>query len=541
MKHKQKKETPIVPIGKEQVLEAARILAKYKAGKANLEGRIVENQEWYKLRHWDQMRKKKKGEVEPTSAWLFNCIENKHADAMDHFPLPTVLPREEGDRAQAKLLSGILPVILSQNDFEETYAAVWQDMLIGGTGIYGIFWDSEKAGGLGDITVAPVDPLSIFWEPGVTDLQKSRHLFTVELTDKDLLTDQYPQLEDNLKGNGMEPTRYVYDDSVDTSQKVPVVDWYYKKQVQGKTVLHFCKFAGDTVLFSSENQGQEWYAHGEYPFVVNSLFPLKGTPAGFGYVDVGKNAQEYIDRGNAAILQNMLFNAKPRHFIVNGGAVNEEEYADTANDFVHVDGTLGQDSVMPIPPNPLNGIYLDIINGKIDELKETTGNRDVSTGGTISGVTAASAIAALQEAGSKLSRNHIHSSYRAVRKVCLQVVELIRQFYDLPRTFRITGEEGYEYLSYENSGILPVPFEQGEFAGYTKPLFDVEITVQKQSPYSRLSQNELALQFFNAGLFNPALAPQALACLDMMEFDRKSFVEKKIRENALHFPMKNEE
>ncbi len=499
-----------------------------------MEGRIVENQEWYKLRHWDCMRKKKKGEVEPTSAWLFNCIENKHADAMDQFPLPSVLPREEGDREQAKLLSHILPVILSQNDFEETYSAVWQDMLIGGTGIYGIFWDADKAGGLGDITLTAVDPLSIFWEPGVTDLQKSRHLFTVELMDQDLLTQQYPQLEGNLETGGVEMQRYLYDDTVDTSHKAPVVDWYYKKRVNGKTVLHFCKFVGETVLFSSENTypaGQGWYNHGQYPFVMNPLFPLKGTPAGFGYVDIGKNAQEYIDRGNGAVLQNMLFNAKPRHFIVNGGAVNEEEYADTANDFVHVDGTLGQDSVMPIPPNPLNGIYLDIIHGKIDELKETTGNRDVSTGGTISGVTAASAIAALQEAGSKLSRNHIHASYRAVKRVCLQVVELIRQFYDLPRTFRIMGEEGYEYLSYENSGILPTPFDGGEFTGYTQPLFDVEITVQKQSPYSRLSQNELALQFFNAGLFNPQLATQALACLDMMEFDRKSFVEKKIREN----------
>ena len=537
MKHnkQQEKQAPVLPIGKEQIREAARILAKYKAGKANLEGRIVENQEWYKLSHWDCMRKKKKNEVEPTSAWLFNCIENKHADAMDQFPLPSVLPREEGDKAQAKLLSDILPVILSQNDFEETYAAVWQDMLIAGTGIYGVFWEPEKAGGMGDITITAVDPLSIFWEPGVTHLQKSRHLFTVELMDNDLLMDRYPQLEGNLGQSGVEVGRYLYDDTVDTSHKSPVVDWYYKKQVKGKTVLHYCKFVGETVLFSSENSyppQQGWYNHGEYPFVANPLFPLKGTPAGFGYVDIGKNAQEYIDRGNQAILQNMLFNAKPRHFIVNGGAVNQEEYADTANDFVHVDGTLGQDSVMPIPPNPLNGIYLDIIHGKIDELKETTGNRDVSTGGTISGVTAASAIAALQEAGSKLSRNHIHTAYRAVKRVCLQVVELIRQFYDLPRTFRIMGEQGTQYLTFENSGLLPTPFEGGEFSGYTQPLFDVEITVQKQSPYSRLSQNELALQFFGAGLFNPAIADQALACLDMMEFDRKSFVEKKIRENA---------
>ena len=117
--------------------------------------------------------------------------------------------------------------------------------------------------------------------------------------------------------------------------------------------------------------------------------------------------------------------------------------------------------------------------------------------------------------------------------MCLQVVELIRQFYDMPRCFRIVGNSGYEYVEYQNTNLQPVPVEESElFSGYTMPLFDVEIGVQKQSPYSRLSQNEMALQFLNAGMFNPQMADQALACLDMMDFDRKEMVEKRITENA---------
>ena len=56
----------------------------------------------------------------------------------------------------------------------------------------------------------------------------------------------------------------------------------------------------------------------------------------------------------------------------------------------------------PIEVFPLNGTYYQVYQGKIEELKETSGNRDFSQGSTASGVTAASAIAALQEAGSKL-------------------------------------------------------------------------------------------------------------------------------------------
>ena len=185
--------------------------------------------------------------------------------------------------------------------------------------------------------------------------------------------------------------------------------------------------------------------------------------------------------------------------------------------------------------NALKEIYVSVINNKIDELKETTGNRDISTGGTTSGVTAASAIAAMQEAGSKLSRDNSKAAYRAYRKIVLMVIELIRQFYDLPRQFRILGENGTaRYVQYSNAGIMPQAqgMEMGIDLGYRLPLFDVEITAQKQSPYSKMSQNELALQFYQAGFFNPQMADQALACLDMMDFDRKEFIMQKIAQNG---------
>jgi hypothetical protein len=526
-------------IGKEQIQKANITLQKYKEGKANLEKRIVDNEQWYKIRHWECMRKNDTSEVQPSSAWLFNCIANKHADAMDNFPSPNVLPREEGDKAEAEMLTSIIPVILDQCDFEETYSDVMNYKLKMGTGVYGVFWDKSKMNGLGDISIRKIDLINLFWESGIMDIQKSRNLFHVELADNDLLMGAYPQLQGKLGTATMDITKYIYDDNVDTNNKSIVVDWYYKKAVNGKTVLHYVKYVNDEVLFATENDpnfaDRGWYDHGMYPFVFDPLFITEGTPTGFGYIDVGKDSQEYIDRGNQAIMKNMLANAKPRHFIRSDGSVNEEEYADTSKDFVHVDGNLGQDSIIPVQGKPLNDIYVTVINNKVDELKETTGNRDISTGGTTSGVTAASAIAAMQEAGSKLSRDNNKASYRAFRKMCVMIIELIRQFYDLPRCFRIMGENGAaRYVQYSNAGIQPQfqGTDLGMDMGYRLPLFDIEVTAQKQSPYSKMSQNELALQFFGAGFFNPQIADQALACLDMMDFDRKHFVMQKIAENG---------
>ena len=525
-------------IGTKQIQEAEQIRLKYKEGKANLEQRIIDNEQWYKLRHWESLRDKK-NDVQPTSAWLFNCIANKHADAMDNFPAPNILPREDGDKDEAKTLSDIIPVILDQCDFQQTYSDVMQYKIKSGTGVYGVFWDKGKLNGLGDVTIKKIDLINLFWESGVTDIQKSRNLFHVELADNAVLEQTYPQLQNKLSSSTASIGKYNYDDSVDTTNKSAIVDWYYRKAQNGKTVLHYCKYVNDNVLFATENDpnfaDRGIYDHGDYPFIFDVLFPCEGTPAGFGYIDIGKDCQSYIDRGNQAIMQNMLANSKPRYFIRADGSIREEEYADMTNDFVHVDGNLGQDSISPIQGKPLNTIYVNVIKDKIDELKETTGNRDISTGGTSSGVTAASAIAAMQEAGSKLSRDNNMASYRAYRRMCIMIVELIRQFYDLPRCFRITGQNGVaQFVNYSNNNIQPQSqgMAFGRDLGYRVPMFDIEVTAEKQSPYSKLSQNELALQFFGAGFFNPQIADQALACLDMMDFDRKDFIVQKISQNG---------
>ena len=527
------------PIGQEQLRQANLTLQKYKEGKANLEQRVIDNEEWYRLRHWECMRGKKKQQVEPVSAWLLNAIANKHADAMDNYPAPNILPREKADVEEARRLSDIVPVVLEQTGYEGTYSEAWWDKLIGGTAIYGVFWDSGKLNGLGDIAVEPVDVLNLFWEPGITDIQDSANVFHLSLADNKALESSYPQLSGNLGGSTLDLSKYVYDDTVDTSGKSVVVDWYYKKQVGQTTVLHYCKYVNDTVLYATENDEtmakRGWYDHGKYPFVFDPLFRVKGTPCGFGYIDIGKGAQEYIDRGDQAVMQNMLSNAKPRYFIRSDGSVNEAEYGDMTKDFVHTDGNLGQDSILPIAGKGLSSIYLNVLDRKVEELKETTGNRDVSTGGSASGVTAASAIAAMQEAGSKLSRDSNKAAYRAFREIVLLVVELIRQFYDLPRQFRIIGANGEQsFISYTNAGLLPQAQgnDFGVDMGYRVPLFDIEIAAEKASPYSKLSQNELALQFFGAGFFNPQLTDQALACLEMMDFDGKDRMMQRIAQNG---------
>lgn len=517
-------------IGEEEIKKASEILQRYKDGKANLEKRIVDDELWWELRHWEAVGGTKpdpQTSPKPTSAWLFNSILNKHADAMDNYPEPVVLPRERSDEQSAKTLSEILPVVLETNGYDQTYSDGWWEKLKHGTAVYGVFWNSAKENGLGDIDVRGIDLLKIFWEPGITDIQKSRNLFVVELVDDDLLDEQYPEYRGRLRGNAIEIKRYNYDDTVDVSGKSLVVDWYYKvKAPSGKTTLHYAKFVGDTLLFASQNMPQYrdvgFYEHGLYPIVLDVMFPEKGTPVGFGYVSICRDPQLYIDKLSANILENAMMGTKRRYFASTSTAINKEQFMDWNEPIVDVEGEISDARIKEIITNPLDSIYVNVLQMKIEEMKDTSANRDVNSGGSTSGVTAASAIAALQEAGNKASRDMIAASYRAHVQIGRLCTELMRQFYDETRSFRITGEMGeYKFVDFNNAAIRDqqIGVDTAGAPLWRRPVFDLKIVAQKKNPFSRMEQNERAKELYGLGFFNPERAQEAFLALEMMDFE----------------------
>lgn len=534
------------------------LLTKYKDGKSNLENRIVNDELWWELRHWEGIGQAKAKRVDksgsevkstmpepkPSSAWLFNTIQNKHADAMDNYPEPVVLPRESSDEQSAKTLSQILPVVQEYNHFEQVYSDNWWEKLKHGTAAYGVFWDSQKDNGLGDIEIRDIDLLNLFWEPGITDIQKSRNLFIVDLVDNDLLDSEYPQLKGKQKGKVVDVKEYIYDDSVDTSDKSVVVDWYYKvKTPSGKTALHYIKFVGSTLLYASENDPEYrergFYDHGMYPVVLDVMYPEKGTPIGFGYVAICKDPQLYIDKLSANIIENSMMATKKRFFVSESTAINEQEFMDWNRPLVHVNGELGDERIKEIVTQPLSDIYVTVAQMKIDEMKDTAANRDVNSGGTTN-VTAAAAIAALQEAGNKASRDMIAASYRAYTQINTLCVELMRQFYDLSRSFRVTGNDGeYQFVDFSNAPLRDqvTGMDTAGNPMYRRPVFDLKIKAQKKNPFSRMEQNERAKELYSMGFFAPENAQASMIALDMMDFEGIQTVKEKVMQGQTLYNM----
>lgn len=526
-----------------RIADGEAILQKYKQGKSSLEDRIVDEEKAWRLQMWQS----KTNNVTPSSsAYMWNAVVNKHADMMDNFPIPALLPREESDKEEAKKLTSIIPVILERNDFEETYSKATWYKLKHGTSCYGVFWNPKAENGIGDITINNIDLLRIFWDPTVSDIQKSPNLFICAAIDTEVLKSQYP--DKDLSTSRYNLKDYESEDNLDRTEQSLVVDWYYKKNVGGKTIVHLIKYTGSTVLYSSEEDSiykdRGFYDHGLYPVVFDTLYPEADKIGGYGVISVTKDAQMYIDALDALMMEYAKKATTPRWFKKKDVGINENEFADWKKPFVTVSGDISEERFQQIKLDAPSGIYFNLLERKVEELKETIGNRDVNSGGTGAGVTSGAAIATLQEAGNKTSRDAIKTSYRAYVKIIRMVIELIRQFYTTERSFRIlSGNEAgiaeEQFVRYSNANLIGQPYTNinGEIIEDStgkeitrQPIFDIDVKAQKTNPYSKLSQNETASNLYQMGIFNPENAQSALMMLSMMDFEGKEEIEAKVAE-----------
>lgn len=530
-------------IDEKKVAEFESILYKYRDGKQFLDEKIKNDYEWWKQRHWHLLKGKQVAEgsktvdmvnkePEPTTAHLFSCIQNKHADAMDNIPELIFLPVSKDDEQTCSILNKIIPIVNERSKFTRAYSGCWYDKLIAGAGIYFVGWNQNLYYGLGDVEIKKVDPLKLFWKPGINNIQESPLTFYVEELPLSEVRELYPYLEVTT-GNHLALQEHPKQEQDIEQDIVQLVHCYYKVNNR----IHYCYFSCGQVIYASENDDRfkntGYYLHGKHPFVIDSCYSIYDSPFGFSLLDVEKPTQELIDKYTQFTVKNVKDNAAGKKFYDRNSGVNLNDLQDPGKEYVAVnsinDGVIRHVEVKDITAN-MSGL----INNKVAEMNETSGNRDFTQGGTVAGVTSASAIAALQESGSKGSRDLIKNTYEAMKEIGEMEIEIMRQRYQNTRFFRITGtEEEYDFVEFNNQDLLPREIEQEDGQSILHiPIFDVKIKAQKQSPFSTMANNEQYLNFFKAGMFNPQIADQSLLCVELLEFEGKENLIRKLKENG---------
>lgn len=488
--------------------------------------RIDSCEEMYRGNHWHDIpiEQGHENDPRPSTPVVFSTIENIRADLTDEFPEAIIKPEEIGDEVVAKVLSEVVAQTLEATDYDAEYDKLTHDLPVGGWMVQEIGWDADANNGYGSAFIRHVSNKNIMFDPYCAKIQDGRAVFKFERLPKEWFRQHYPEYYEYMKddlttidqnhsdhSNSTQPTETRYN---------ILLEAWFRFYEDGKYSVHMVKCAGRQVLENSyEAKKDGYFAHGLYPFEVTPLYTLKGSPLGLGVVDMFKSAQQYADKIDQIILQNALA-ARHERMYYNRQVVTTDDVIDYSKQVIGVDGPP-RDHMAWEQPRPLPSHILVYRDSMRNSIKEESGSNDFSRGNATSGVTAASAITALQEMSSKRSRmeaRRIHYGFKQAVRMMLEVIKEFDVKYKRVVTITQEGEpvkvlvDDRFYRSLDDGNMVPIEYK-------------ISIKTARETKFTKLSNNQLTLEF--AAMFQGQIDPSIL--MEAMDFEGQEVILEKLR------------
>ena len=492
--------------------------------------RLDDNSRVYNGDHWTNFGgndKEASSLPRPNIPTLSSAIENLKADYNDEFPEAVIVKESVHSELLAKVLTAIVRQELDLCGFEVEYGNIVQDILQDGWGCFEVGYNPDANNGMGGSFIRTIMNKNFLCDPSVRDLQDGRACFKIDMKPKYWFKQRYPKQFPYMKDD-REYIQFNHetitdaDNNMSNSTYALIEIWVREYDPETcRHKVHFAKVAGHQLLeLSTEAYPNGYYAHGLYPFVVTSLFPQRGTELGLGLVDIFKDPQRYNDKAVQIILSNLYRAAKPRMILDENYLANPDEVLDMNNEVIRVRGNVAQayawQQAQPLP-NTAFGV-VDYLSGVI---KNESGTNDQSRGQTTAGVTAASAITALQEMSTKRSRMGAQRLQFSFRKAVNMLLDVIKEKHLVPRDLEITVAGEPLIVKFDRDWIR----DQMKESDGTPIVPFVTVKSARQTRYSKMMHNELVLQMMQAtqGSTDPVLMFEAF------EYDEKETILDTIR------------
>jgi hypothetical protein len=385
---------------------------------------------------------------------------------------------------------------MAQNNYESLHRRRVEDCFCTGTAITQVAWDPEMSGGRGDVCVIRWPVENFLWDPIADTLQDARALFKVSWHPLSWYEQHYPEKAKDIGSDSGEysglgvPEAQEENLGGDEDRAMMLEYWYRLYDAKQKRYTINVAYLAGGVLLANE---KDVYAHGLYPFVADVFTPIEGLPVGDGLVQELAPMMRYVNRYANYIDMNLRMSSKGRLLVDRAAGIDKEALLDWETDVVEGD-RIDASALTWMQNQPFTGAVTQQMLQLQMDIKQDSGQNQFSRGETAGGVTAASAISALQEAGGKITRlrtNVLNQGYKAIVE---QVMWLISQFYDKKRVMFITGDD--------NSRMHEVDASPEHLFGKSKggrlpvPPYTVQIQVQRRNPLRQQAQNELFMQAY---------------------------------------------
>ena len=461
---------------------------------------------------------------------LKSTINNCVADQMDNIPEVVLSPEQPELQSVAEDFTDVIRFVMDQNDYERIHRdRVW-DYFVTGSAVTQVVWDPDMDAGKGNIALIRWPIEAFVWDPFAQDIQEGRGLFKVSWHPREWYDEHYPEQakyiaeSDDAHRDVGRPDAIEGVTDVSGGDLVMLMEYWYRKYnaKTRKYRVSVAYIAGGALLSHEEDM----YKHGLYPFVVDAFTPIEGMPVGDGLVQELVPMMRYINRYARYIDENLAMSAKIRMLARRNANLDVEALANWDTNLITGD-SIGEDAIRWLQSKPLNGMAPQQMIQFQTDIKQDSGQNQFTRGETAGGVTAFSAIAALQEAGSKITRMHIAKLNFGMKKMAEQIMWLVSQFYTEKKVRMIRGADGkpkqvdmsadhlmggdaLEPQNERDLAMLPPEMQEDARAFAVErqkkrkpkgevlppPPYTVQIQVQGRNPLRVQAQNEMFIQAY---------------------------------------------
>ena len=389
-----------------------------------------------------------------------NCV----ADQLDNLPEAILLPQTPNLQPVAEDLTALVRHILSQNDFDGYYRRRVEDCFCSGAAVTQILWDPDMDGGRGNVALIRWPLEAFLWDPAAEDIQEARALYKVSRHPMSWFQAHYPEKYPLISADdtalGLFPLGENGPRGGDEDRAVLLEYWYRRYDADSRQfTISAAYFAGGTLLARFDDV----YDHGLYPFVVDVYSPIEGSPAGDSLISELAPMMRYINRYADYIDMNLRMASKGRLLVDRGAGLDQKALCDWESDIIEGD-RIDPGAVKWLQTVPFSGAAMQQMLQLESDLKQDSGQNQFSRGETVGGVTAASAISALQEAGGKVARMRTAMLNRGFAAMVEQLLWLIAQYYEPGRVMCLTGREGARMVDVSPCRLFASPWEDNRAA-----------------------------------------------------------------------------
>ena len=351
-------------------------------------------------------------------------------------------------------------------------------MLVYGTAVWFVQWNG-KEGEYGNINIKPIDPFNIFPDPLAENIDNSEYIVYATYKNANQLKQMFPNKASAIEGSRINMSELVANRDENDSQEENQVlvlemwcrDWTtMDENVKDKQVLKYPK--GRVITCLPElgiilDDKKNPYKDGKFPFVLMKNYDVPFKFWGVGEVEQILSPQIYINELTNQIIDNAKSTANMQWIIDKNSGIGQGKLTNRPG--LVIRKNPGSEVRRDTPP-PMPTYVRETIDVMKADIQDISGVLDSLKGEKQTGVVAASAILALQEASQSRIRLKIKIMESNLSELANMVYSRMQQFWKLDRWVRITDIEGNPLFREIGQRVLQNDYDLKVQAGSTMPV-----------------------------------------------------------------------